>query len=34
MLHLEVDAYNLSHAKRQAWRIFEILCEGDGEVSK
>lgn len=34
MLHVECDAFNLTHAKRQAWRIFAILCEGDGEVSK
>ncbi len=34
LLHVEVDAFNLSDAKRQAWRIFEILALPYREVSK
>ena len=32
MLHLEVDAFNLTHAKGWARRFLDIVCEGDGEV--
>lgn len=34
MLHVECDTFNLSEAKRQAWRIFEILALPYREVTK